>query len=364
MKHLSTYVSSKFCAFGFLLLILSSCDSRIQEPIVNQTKKTKPSPASAPSMEPDKICTEDPSNTWKNGRCYSKEGMRCEAAGDYWTTRNICISLAQKKCEDSKGKWLEARCLSPDRVACETGGSNLKWDNTSKSCEYKRIIDYCLDPSLPEDITLTIQVIKNLYIGQTCEEIETKLRLASDLHILNSKGVKITNLSPLSAYTNLKNISLREQNIENLTPLSSLINLENLDLSDNQIEDLTPIAKLGKLSNLILDKNLIRNLTPLTQLSHLKLLSLQNNKIETVEVLGSADLRANGVFSNLEILDLKGNCGLQDISPLDFELHLINLDVTNTSVPLSKIPNRFKGKNSNSGYEILAKNQNEESTCE
>lgn len=362
MKHLSSFASAKLYFLSLLFLITASCSRSVQEPI--NSSNARSSQVARSRLNPAQVMCANSTDTLKNGRCYSKEGMRCEAAGDYWTSENICISFAQKKCEDHNGKWLEAKCLSPDRAACETGAINLKWDETSKSCEYKRIIDYCNDPQIPSDIAVTIQAIQALYAGQNCEQIDAKLKNVVDLHILSAKGAKITNLMPLSGYINLKNLSLREQNISDLNPLASLSNLENLDLSDNQIENLIPLAKLEKLTNLILDKNFIRDLEPLSELNRLKLLSLQYNEIASVEALDNADIKSNGAFSNLEILDLRGNCQLKDIRPLDSNHHLNSLDITGTNVSLDKIPKRFKAKNQNNGKSILTKDQNEDSTCE
>jgi hypothetical protein len=127
-------------------------------------------------------------------------------------------------------------------------------------------------------------------------------------------GNQITDISPLSQLTNLRDLNLNRNQISDLTPLSNLTNLGRnmggLSLDNNQITDLTPLANLTNLGVLSLDNNLITDVTPLQNLTNLWWLDLRDNQVEDVMPLvwltgldsQSLVLRGNPVASDTEQL--------------------------------------------------------------
>lgn len=73
----------------------------------------------------------------------------------------------------------------------------------------------------------------------------------------------ISDLSPLSNLTNLRELHLLNQEITDISPLAELTNLTKLDLGRNQISDIGPLSGLTDLSTVVLDGNLITDLQPL-----------------------------------------------------------------------------------------------------
>jgi Leucine-rich repeat (LRR) protein len=156
---------------------------------------------------------------------------------------------------------------------------------------------------------------------------------------LNLYDNKITDLTPLSALTNLTKLGLSDNQINqitDLTPLSALTNLTGLVLSDNQITDLTPLSALTNLTALYLNKNQITDLTPLNQITDLTPLSALTNL--TGLVLSDnqiTDLTPLSALTNLTRLDLDGN-QITDLTPLSKLKHFERLDVSNNRI--EKLP--------------------------
>ena len=101
------------------------------------------------------------------------------------------------------------------------------------------------------------------------------------LEILSLGGNQISDLSPLSGLTGLKQLSLYDNTrISNLTPLSNLKNLTRLSLYYNQISDLTPLSNLTNLEWLELTGNQISDISPLGTLVNLSWVGLRENQID------------------------------------------------------------------------------------
>ena len=90
---------------------------------------------------------------------------------------------------------------------------------------------------------------------------------------------QITDITSLSALTNLTKLSLGDNQITNITSLSGLTNLTDLGLGDNQITDIASLSGLTNLTHLNLDCNQITDITSLAALTNLRWLSLRDNQI-------------------------------------------------------------------------------------
>jgi len=96
-----------------------------------------------------------------------------------------------------------------------------------------------------------------------------------DLEILNSSAGRLSDISALSELTQLRELTLRQNNISDLTTLSGLTNLERLDITGNRVRDLSPLASLTNLKSLVIGQNPVERLPDgFAPLAHLHGLSI------------------------------------------------------------------------------------------
>ncbi len=128
-----------------------------------------------------------------------------------------------------------------------------------------------------------------------------------DNTIVNSNS--ISNITPLSGLTNLKELDLSSNSISDITPLSGLTRLAGLDLAYNSISDsdISSLSGLTRLTWLELSDNRISNITPLSGLTGLTNLYLRFNNISDISSLSS--------LTNLTVLWLRQN-NISNIAPL------------------------------------------------
>ncbi len=101
----------------------------------------------------------------------------------------------------------------------------------------------------------------------------------SNLSELTIRNYKVHNLEALSNLTNLTQLELWNTNISDITPLKELTGLKELELSSNQIRDITAIGNLTSLTTLHLRENTITDISPLASLTELDYVNLENNPI-------------------------------------------------------------------------------------
>lgn len=136
-----------------------------------------------------------------------------------------------------------------------------------------------------------------------------KLKAADHLILSRGHRGRVTNglsdLTPLSEFTNLETLVLWDHRISDLSPIASLQNLRFLRLEVNRISDISPLANLRRLESLQIDYNLVSDLRPLSGLSRLWYLSLSNNQVSDVGPLaGLKELRTLNLGGN-RVTDLK-----------------------------------------------------------
>lgn len=125
----------------------------------------------------------------------------------------------------------------------------------------------------------------------------------------NKKGMKISDLTPISGLTQLDQLFLKSDGLEDVSAIQNLTNLTTVDLSGNQIQDVTPLQNMKKLAQLTLSNNRIDNLDALMNLSKLRSLDLSQNNIEALP-------KDMGKLTNLTSLDLSDNKALTDVASL------------------------------------------------
>jgi internalin A len=154
---------------------------------------------------------------------------------------------------------------------------------------------------------LTIDVLLEKAGTNDCQQANSKLR---KLRKLDLSGNKISDLKPLSVFTNLADIDLSRNRISDLQPLAKLKELNTLSLHTNQIGSLSSLRMINRLAWLDLSNNQIRSIEPLKNLQMLTVLYIANNKISDLKLFSN---EAN--FRDLGSLDLSYN-QIEDLNPL------------------------------------------------
>jgi internalin A len=149
-------------------------------------------------------------------------------------------------------------------IVVHSGGG---W-TTSPSIAKGTFTDWCRDlSSLAPEAQHTVQVLLDEARTTDCIQANTTLNARTDL-ILNGKA--IADLRPLSSFTQLKTLDLRNNQIRDLQPLSSLTHLVTLKLRQNAIADVAPLSTLTHLRLLNLRSNQLGDLRSLVALKNLK----------------------------------------------------------------------------------------------
>ena len=143
---------------------------------------------------------------------------------------------------------------------------------------------------------------------------------------LDAPNANISNLTGLEHATNLTNLdlsgeymeaerrSVNSNSVSDLSPLSGLTKLRNLWLPHNAISDLSPVTGLTNLTSLFLWDNLISDLSPVTGLTNLRELYLGNNSISDISaVAGLTNLTRLGIGNN-NISDISAVAGLTNLT--------------------------------------------------
>jgi internalin A len=158
---------------------------------------------------------------------------------------------------------------------------------------------------------------------------------------------RISDLTPLSSLTDLRELSINRNNVKDLSPLKSLVSLNYLQLTDNQIVDVTPLKSLVSLKGLDLEGNRITDISPLKHLSELDSFTLSSDYIKDFYPLGQllnlTSLRVSGEHYggpagvgqlnslNLQQLYLSSN-QITDITNIRIFKHLTKLFLANNPV--------------------------------
>ena len=134
----------------------------------------------------------------------------------------------------------------------------------------------------------------------------------------------ISDLSPLTKLTNLRDLNFGSNAVSDLSPLAGLTNLRVLYIYNNPISDLSPLTGLTNLESLYAWWVRVTDLSPLTRLTNLRALLIHGS--------GSiSDISSLAGMTNLEVLSLWGE-DVSDLSPLSGLTELGRLDLRYNSI--------------------------------
>ena len=129
---------------------------------------------------------------------------------------------------------------------------------------------------------------------------------------------KISDITGLSAFVNLEELSLQTNHVSDIEELAGLTKLTKLQLESNNISDLTPLHNLYSLRKLEVASNAISDISPLFSLKQLEVLDVIENRISSIEGIGSM-LKLNTLrLGHNTITDISPVRELRDLQHLSF----------------------------------------------
>lgn len=171
-----------------------------------------------------------------------------------------------------------------------------------ESIQTQSFADWCQrKASVPSDTRHTINVLLEIAKTNDCKLADSRIRkhILKNGSFLYLRGRKISDLKPISGFTEITAIFLDNNQIRDLQPLTTLSNVSTAELGNNQISDLRPLARMSQLTRLDLRNNRISDVTPLAALSEMRDLILDNNQI--------TDLSSLRVLRHLGQLHVRNN---------------------------------------------------------
>ena len=149
-----------------------------------------------------------------------------------------------------------------------------------------------------------------------------------DLTWLEAPGKGITDLTGLEYATNLRVLVLHAARIDSefltnpisdISPLSALSQLEGLAIGNTPVSDISSLSALSQLKTLYLDYTDVSDISPLSALSQLTRLGLIDTAVSDISPLSA--------LSQLTWLSLDGTA-VSDISPLSALTQLVELNLS------------------------------------
>ncbi|MAN85660.1 MAG: internalin [Algoriphagus sp.] len=160
------------------------------------------------------------------------------------------------------------------------------------------------------------------------------------LHNLTAKSylqldrTGIEDIRPLTAFVNLRSLSIFDAPLSTIAPISEMTLLTNLKISQAPVVDFLPISSLFELESLDISNTGIEDLEPLGALSNLKKLNLSGTNLKV--------LRGLEPLINLQELDV-ASTNLRSLRPIEGLSNLKKLSCFNTRLN-SRAVDRFKEK--------------------
>ena len=205
----------------------------------------------------------------------------------------------------STSAFLYASSVIDDPIELSFQDKNLY--NAMKLHLQTENMKYNLDES-----TLTITVSKE------------ELNQVEQLNLQGTDGAKISNITGLESFVNLRTINLSNNSIIDITPISSLSNITSINLSNNinvNLENLPNKANLEEL-NIASTKN--SDISFISNLPKIKTLNVSNNGISVLTPLKT--------LRNLQILDVSENTAITIIDDILTLANLKELNMATTGI--------------------------------
>ncbi len=247
--------------------------------------------------------------------------------GEKFSTDGISIKAIN---QDGTKKDITGQCvITPNVLAANTHEVTITYTENNRTFSIKvpvevtdspyRVIEF-KDNMMYEKVVSALgdKIFSsnpvNLSIQMTQEDIDSVEELNLQSFNGAEENVRISDISGIEKFTNLKKLYLYNNKIENIDKLENLKNLEILWISSNKIKKIDKLSGLTKLKDLDISYNEIESVKPIENLTELKSLTIQNNKIADISDLSKLTKLTSLLASNNEIenIDVISNFGLMD----------------------------------------------------
>jgi len=138
---------------------------------------------------------------------------------------------------------------------------------------------------------------------------------------LSFQSLSIGDISPITAFINLRSFSLFDSPLGNIAPVAELKLLEKLTISQVPVIDFTPVSQLVKLEQLNISNTGIEDLVSLSTLMNLKSLNIAGTNLKSLKGLEP--------LVTLEELDV-ASTNLRSLRPIEDLVNLKKLSCFNT----------------------------------
>jgi Leucine-rich repeat (LRR) protein len=154
-----------------------------------------------------------------------------------------------------------------------------------------------------------------------------------NLKELHFNAPKVTDFTPIGAASHLRTLHILSSNAP-LDPLSKLTSLQQLDIDPKSGVSVAPLGALAGLRTLNLWESSVSDPSPLAKLVGLETLNASSAHMTTIAFASS--------MRQLKTIDLDGNAGLSDLTPLRGLPSLTDVEASGTAVedvlPLASCP--------------------------
>ena len=190
-------------------------------------------------------------------------------------------------------------------------GDTIKVTGTSVFGDLKRILqsrrlDLSDNPSLT-DLTPVSKLtqLKELNISGTILSDLIPIRNLTHLEVLHCQNTRIDDLSPLKYAVSLRELNCAKTRISSLDILKDFPELSKLDASQTFVEDLSPLASLKKLKELLINETWVGDLNPLKNLEALETFNCSKTRVNSIQPLKGLQNLQNLYIENTEVASLQ-----------------------------------------------------------
>lgn len=206
-----------------------------------------------------------------------------------------------------------ASCQKEDvETTLSDDGEEIIWANATFQSEVSKMLRKPIGTIRQSDLdTITELNLALSRISNISDIVHFK-----NLRTLYLGLTNISDISPLASLTNLTKLDLHGNKISDISPLASLTNLVVLDLSSTDISDISALAGLTNLTELELNYTKISDISPLVGLTNLTKLAL-NTDISDIKPLANLTNLTTIFFGQVERGVFTENHNISDWSPVD-----------------------------------------------
>lgn len=153
----------------------------------------------------------------------------------------------------------------------------------------------------------------------TNSDIKQMKYLTKLSEIIMSDNPKVTDLSPLSALTDLEKITFHNCNVKDISFTANMKNLTVIGAESNGITDISALSGHKKLSDVWLQHNNVKDISPLKDSTEITHLSFTNNPISDISVLSGMKKLTQMHFSGCKVksLDALKKCKTLELIYID-----------------------------------------------